>query len=53
MTSSICLSVNGPNLLAVDDDAADQLVLLQHRHDEQCANAAELDGGDRQRIASR
>ena len=40
-----------PDLLAVDADRADQLVLLEHRHDEQGAGAAEVDDGDRQRIA--
>ena len=34
-----------PHLLAVDGDGADQLVLLEHRHDEQRARAR----GDRQR----
>ena len=33
-TSSICLSVNGPDLLAIDIDRADQLVILEHRHAE-------------------
>ena len=33
-TSSICLSVNGLNLLAVNVDSADQFVLLEHRDDE-------------------
>ena len=32
LTSSTCLSVNGPHLLAVDRDRADQLILLEHRH---------------------
>ena len=32
VTSSICLSVNGANLLAVDGDRADQLALLEHRN---------------------
>ena len=41
-----------PDLLAVDDDGADQLVVLEHRHDEQRPRAAELDRGDGSRIAS-
>ena len=32
LTSSICLSVNGRYLLAVDDDRADQIILLEHWH---------------------
>ena len=40
-----------PNLLAVDDDGADQLVLLEHRHAEKRPRTAEFDDGDRARIA--
>ena len=39
------------HLLAIDDDGADQLVLLEHRHGEHGASAAELDGCDDDRIA--
>ena len=39
------------HLLAVDDDGADQLVVLEHRHDEQRARAAEFGGGDAKRLA--
>ena len=52
LTSSICLSVNGPHLLAVDGDRADQLVLLEHRHDEQRASAACIDDGHEQGMPS-
>ena len=41
-TSSICLSVNGPNLLAVDHDGADQFVVLEHRHDHSVRTPARL-----------
>ena len=35
----------GPHLLAVDDDGADQVVILEHRDADQGARAAELGGG--------
>ena len=35
-----------PNLLAVDGNRADQLALLEHRHDEQCADAGKFDGSN-------
>ena len=38
-----------PHLLAVDDDRADQLVVLEHRHGKQRARAAEFDAA-RQRM---
>ena len=41
-TSSICFSVNGANLLAENADCADQLALLEHRHVDGGARAAEL-----------
>ena len=37
------------HLLAVNGDRADELVFLEHRHDEQGTNAGDFDGGDRQR----
>ena len=37
VTSSICLSVNGADLLAVDADGADQFVFLEHRHDHEAS----------------
>ena len=40
-----------PHLLAVDGDGADQLVVLEHRHDEHGARAAELDSGRMRGIA--
>ena len=40
VTSSICLSVNGRTSCAIDDDDADQLVVLEHRDDEHGAHAA-------------
>ena len=39
------------HLLAVDDDRADQLVLLEHRHGSNGASAGELDDGDAARVA--
>ena len=44
LTSSICLSVNGANLLAVNDNYADQLVVLEHRNIEHSSEATEFDG---------
>ena len=41
-----------PHLLAVDGDGADQLVVLEHRHGEKRACAAELGAGD-DAVASR
>ena len=41
----------GPDLLAIDDDSADQLVVLEHRHGEQRARAAEFDDGSDRWIA--
>ena len=32
VTSAICLSVNGLHFLPVDDDGADQHIVLEHRH---------------------
>ena len=52
-TSSICLSVNGLTSCPIDGDHADQLVFLEHRHDEQCPLAAEFNPGNRQRIVSK
>src|SRR5262249_58673401 len=40
-----------PDLLAVDDNAADQLALLEHRHREDGSKASEFDIGNQQRIA--
>ena len=42
-----------PDLLAVDGDDADQLVVLEHRHDEQCADAGDVDTSARQSIAGK
>ena len=44
----------GPDLLAIDGDGADQPALLEHRHDENGAGAGEIDDGatDRAGIAS-
>ena len=36
-----------PNLLTIDDDDADQLVLLEHRHDEKSARARESTSDER------
>ena len=41
------------HLLAVDDDRADQLVVLEHRHGEKGARAAELDGATMRGLRSR
>ena len=35
-----------PNFSAVDCDRADHLALLEHRHDDQCANAGKFDGSN-------
>src|SRR5262249_61634680 len=35
-----------PPLAAVDDDGADQIILLEHRYDEQRASAAYIDDGN-------
>src|SRR5262249_22499759 len=40
-----------PHLLAVDDDGADQIILLEHRYDEQRASAAYVDDGNGHRGA--
>ena len=42
-----------PDLLAVDEDRADQLVLLEHRHGEEGARARQLDDARRSRRARR
>jgi len=34
------------DLLAVDTDRAQQRVVLEHRHNEQCPDAAEFNAGD-------
>ena len=39
------------NFLAVDDDGADQLVVLEHRNEDHRPNAAELDGINGFRVA--
>src|SRR5512132_1483990 len=39
VNSSICLSVKGAYLLAIDGDRADQLVILKHGHREHGASA--------------
>src|SRR5262249_53587181 len=44
VTSSICLSVNGRNLLTEDTERANELVSLEHRHTNCCALAAEFNG---------
>ena len=41
----------GTHLLAVDGDCADQIIVLEHRHDEQRPIACKLGTGDRHRIA--
>ena len=46
VSNSICLSVNGPYLLAIDDNGADQLVFLEHRHDDMRAGAGGVDQRD-------
>ena len=38
-------------LLAVDDDAADQLALLEHRHQQHCPRPSAVDQGDDTRFA--
>ena len=43
-TSSICLSVKGPNLLTVDADDPDQFILLEHRDAENGSKTAKFDG---------
>src|SRR2546421_84580 len=35
----------GPNLLSIDGDCAEQLTLLEHRHNEICACSSKLKGG--------
>ena len=40
-----------PHLLAVDDDGADQLVVLEHRHHDQCASARESTAATDERVA--
>ncbi len=40
-----------PDLLAVDDDGADQMILLEHRYEEQRASAAYVDDGNGHRGA--
>ena len=40
-----------PNLLAIDDDAADQLALLEHRHQQHCPRPSAVDQGDDTRFA--
>ncbi len=35
-----------PDLLAIDGDGADQLILLEHRHDEQVSRAGDFDERD-------
>ena len=32
-----------PNLLAIDSHGADQFILLEHRHDQDCPSAADID----------
>ena len=49
-SSAICLSVKGRDLLAVGGDDAEQCAVFTQRHDKQGANAAEIDGGARQRL---
>ena len=39
------------DLLAIDGDGADQLVVLEHRHDEQCPQRRRFDAGDDEWIA--
>ena len=46
VTSSICLSVEGPNFLAVNGDDADHVVFLEHRHPDQSAGLRNLDRRD-------
>ena len=41
----------GTSFLAIDANRADQLLVLEHRHYEQCPDAAKLDAGNRQRVA--
>ena len=50
-TSSICLSVNGLHLLAVNSDRPDHLVILEHRHGNQSADAGDINCANGQRIA--
>src|SRR5262249_6477479 len=40
-----------PNLPAINGNQADDLVLLEHRYDEQCPDPGEFDAGNRQRVA--
>ena len=40
-----------PYLLAIDDDAADQLALLEHRHQQHCPRPSAVDQGDDTRFA--
>jgi len=35
-----------PNFSAVDCNRADHLALLEHRHDDQCADAGKFDGSN-------
>ena len=51
VTSSICFSAERANLLAIDDDAADQLALLDHRHQQHCPRPSAVDQGDDTRLA--
>ena len=48
VTSSICLSVNGSNLLAINDDHADGSSLLQQRHAKQRAQLPQVSTSSRQ-----
>src|SRR5262245_46728627 len=41
----------GPNFLTKDGDSSNQVIILQHRHDNDRANAAKLDGVDYRRNA--
>jgi hypothetical protein len=50
VTSAICLSVNGRTFLTKDAHEAYQLVVLEHRHDQQGADAADSHAGHRDGI---
>ena len=41
-----------PHLLAINGERTDELVVLEHRHNNQCTHPGDIGGGNRQWMAS-